>query len=60
MEKILARYIRPSHPLTANYMSGVKGGRDMVVEITPVHFTVWDVSKVGPELLKMARDAAVS
>jgi len=60
MEKILARYIKPSHPLTARYMGGVKGGRDMVIEITPAYFTAWDLGKVGPEALKAYGDAVLS
>jgi len=60
MEKILARYIKPNHPLSSRYMSGVKGGRDMVVEISPAYFTAWDMSKVGPEALKAYGDAVLS
>ncbi|MGD0319355.1 MAG: pyridoxamine 5'-phosphate oxidase family protein [Nitrososphaerales archaeon] len=60
MEKILARYIKPNHPLTSKYMSGVKGGGWMVVEITPAYFTAWDMTKVGPEALKAYGDAVLS
>ena len=60
MGKILARYIKPDHPLTSRYMSGVKGGRDMIVEITPAYFTAWDLSKVGPEALKAYGDAVLN
>lgn len=52
MEKILARYIKPSHPVNSTYLSGVRGGTMMVLEITPAYFTAWDMRKVGPEALK--------
>ncbi len=59
MEKILARYIKPDHPLSSRYLSGVRGGRDIIVEITPVYFTAWDMNKVGPEALKAYGDAVL-
>ena len=60
MQKILARYIKPDHPLTSRYMSGVTGGGEMVVEITPEYFTAWDMNKVKPEALKAYGDAVLT
>lgn len=60
MERILARYIKPNHPLNSRYMSGIRGGGGMVVEITPSYFTAWDMTKVGPEALKAYGDAVLT
>jgi len=60
MEKILARYIKPNHPLSSRYLSGVEGGNEMVVEITPAYFTAWDMRKVGPEALKSYGEAVLT
>ena len=59
-EKILARYIKPNHPINSMYMNGVRAGKEMVLEITPAYFTAWDMRKVGPEALKNYSEAVLT
>jgi nitroimidazol reductase NimA-like FMN-containing flavoprotein (pyridoxamine 5'-phosphate oxidase superfamily) len=60
MEKILARYIKPNHPLNSMYMNGIRGGKEMILEITAAYFTAWDMRKIGPEALKSYGEAVLT
>lgn len=60
MGKILARYIKPKHPINSSYLSGIEGGKSMVVEITPAYFTAWDMGKVSPDALKTYGEAVLT
>lgn len=60
LDRILARYIKPGHPVNAMYTNSVGGGKAMVLEITPVYFTAWDMGKLGAEALKSYGDAVLT
>jgi nitroimidazol reductase NimA-like FMN-containing flavoprotein (pyridoxamine 5'-phosphate oxidase superfamily) len=60
MDKILARYIKPGHPVNAMYTNSVGGGKSMVLEITPMYFTTWDMGRIGPEALKSYGEAVLT
>jgi nitroimidazol reductase NimA-like FMN-containing flavoprotein (pyridoxamine 5'-phosphate oxidase superfamily) len=60
MEKILARYVKPNHPINSMYTNGLRGGKQMVLEIAPAYFTAWDMRKVGPEALKSYGEAVLA
>ncbi len=59
LERILARYIKPGHPANAMYTNSVRGGKSVVFEISPTHFTTWDTAKIGPEALKSYSEAVI-
>lgn len=55
--KILAGYIRASHPFVNLTLEGVKKGDNVVVEISPEYFSTWDYGKMKPDVLKGFRRA---
>lgn len=60
MGRILARYIKPNSPINSSYLSGIEGGKGMVLEITPAYFTAWDMGKIGPDALKTYGEAILT
>ena len=44
-QKILAKYIPDSSPLTKSYLTEVEKGDSVVVEVSPLYFSTWDYGK---------------
>lgn len=58
-KKILARYIKASHPMVNLILEGVKKGDNVVVEISPEYFSTWDYGKMKPNMLRGFRRAII-
>lgn len=57
MGRILARYVRPGHPVNSMYLDYVEKGAAMIIEITPEYLTTWDAGKGNAESVKAYGDA---
>ena len=56
VEKILARYVKKSHPMFAHFLDAARKGSYVVVKITPRYFSTWDYGKMPADLLNAGLD----
>jgi nitroimidazol reductase NimA-like FMN-containing flavoprotein (pyridoxamine 5'-phosphate oxidase superfamily) len=57
---VLARYVKPEHPLTPKYADEVRNGDSTVIEIAPSYMTTWDYRKLSPSVLKERKESALA
>ncbi len=52
VEKILARYIKKEHPMSAQFLDSHRKGSYVVVKIAPRYFSTWDYGKMPTSQLR--------